>query len=206
MSHRRRWKDGRKECRRVLKEHDMDFISCTPCMSMGAMMNRPVEILRWIKEHNEKAKAGKGTLVEEWVAIDDRPLLQENSGAKLEGHFVQTNPRQGLTQAVADQCIRILNGEEPPPKQTRRNFTTEHRGNLPNMVTENAPTRRRAYTNASNNKGNQNNRGAAAAITAGGTENSRMTAGQKAIGDAMRKNSGNAAGKHTARSVLLPAV
>merc|ERR1711907_524761 len=118
-------------------------------------MNRPVEILRWIKEHNDKAKAGKGTLVEEWVAVDDRDLLHENSGSKLQGHFVHTNPRQGLTQAVADQMIRILNGEEPPPpKEGRRNFTTEHRGNLPQVTAESAPTRRRAYTNGTN-KGNQ---------------------------------------------------
>lgn len=110
----RRWREGRVECRRVLRSHGMDFIGCTPCMS-AMHGNRPIEILRWMRAHNKKATEEEGgeEKVSEWVAVDDRMLLGEKQGIKLEGHFVHTHPRQGLTQAAANQCIAILNGEGP---------------------------------------------------------------------------------------------
>jgi len=98
----------------VLRSHGMDFIGCTPCMS-AMHGNRPIEILRWMRAHNKKATEEEGgeEKVSEWVAVDDRMLLGEKQGIKLEGHFVHTHPRQGLTQAAANQCIAILNGEGP---------------------------------------------------------------------------------------------
>ena len=72
---------------------------------------RPREITQWISAQN--AKVDRGVLdesyrVREWVAIDDRPLLHESGGKALEGHFVQTNVRRGLTRALVDSIISCL--------------------------------------------------------------------------------------------------
>merc|ERR1711871_1571546 len=101
----RRWREGRTECRRVLRGFGMNFIGCTPTMS-AMHGNRPTEILRWIREHDVKAKENGGSRVEEWVAVDDRMLLQEKQGNKLSGHFVHTHPSGGLTADAAQACIR----------------------------------------------------------------------------------------------------
>lgn len=52
--------------------------------------SRAKEILTWVRKFRPKT----------WVAIDDWPLLEESADARnsLPGHFVNTNPRYGLTQ------------------------------------------------------------------------------------------------------------
>ena len=47
------------------------------------------------------------------MAVDDRVLVNERDGKKLNGHFVQTMPMRGLTADNAQTCIGILNGVEP---------------------------------------------------------------------------------------------
>ena len=47
------------------------------------------------------------------VAVDDRVLVNEREGKKLNGHFVQTMPMRGFTADNAQTCIGILNGVEP---------------------------------------------------------------------------------------------
>lgn len=109
----RRWPEGRRECKRVLRANGMDFIACTPCMTAMAP-NRPIEIVRWLKEHHAKG----GEKVTHWVAVDDRHLLQEKQGQRLKGHFVQTQPIRGLTVDVAFAMIRILQGAGAPVEDT----------------------------------------------------------------------------------------
>ena len=48
-----------------------------------------------MRERNKKVRAegwGDEELVEAFVAIDDRALLQERGGDRLHGHFVMTHP------------------------------------------------------------------------------------------------------------------
>lgn len=65
---------------------------------------RPREISQWLNEHNVEGLAP----VTRWVAIDDRALLSEEGGDLLRGHFLQTHPVRGLTDAGVDQAIEIL--------------------------------------------------------------------------------------------------
>jgi hypothetical protein len=46
---------------------------------------RPLEILAWLKAHNEEAASADRPLVKDFVAVDDRPLVQEHGGDGLRG-------------------------------------------------------------------------------------------------------------------------
>lgn len=105
----RRHPQARQEVARVLATVGLSFISCTPCMS-PYLAQRPTEIMTWKRDFR---KSGDPT-VTHWVAIDDRELVHERHGSYLRGHFVQTHPLRGLTEDVADECIRMLNQELPP--------------------------------------------------------------------------------------------
>merc|ERR1712079_731227 len=90
-----------------------EYIDCTP-PSTSSRPRRPLEILDWIKAHDLNVDRGRGKLsylgkVEEWVAVDDRPLLSEPGGNPgLVGHFVQTNSSEGLTAQRAQMAKAIL--------------------------------------------------------------------------------------------------
>lgn len=73
---------------------------------------RPKEIMQWISNNNSKVDNGElpeSHRVEAFVAIDDRPLLHETCGRQLQGHFVQTNMRRGMTKSIAESAISCLN-------------------------------------------------------------------------------------------------
>ncbi|CAE8586335.1 unnamed protein product [Polarella glacialis] len=110
----RRHPFARAEARRELQKVGLDFISFTPCMSQY-IAQRPTEIMTWKRDNARNPELENLT---HWVAIDDRELLSERHGSFLRGHFVQTHPMQGLTEAAAQECIRILNqpveAEEAP--------------------------------------------------------------------------------------------
>eukprot|EP00966_Prymnesium_polylepis_P113521 2625092-Prymnesium_polylepis.1 len=61
---------------------------------------RPREITDWLRND--------GVGVENFVAIDDRNLVEEEGGTALKGRAVLTQFGSGLTQARADDAIRIL--------------------------------------------------------------------------------------------------
>lgn len=107
----RRHAQAREEARRALRTAGMDFIACTPCMS-AYIPQRPTEILQWKRDFLERMRKEGGEALAGWVAIDDRPLLDERNGRNLTGHFVRTNPVRGLTDKDVDECIRIL--QTPP--------------------------------------------------------------------------------------------
>ena len=67
---------------------------------------RPEEIVAFIK-------AWRGEPITSWCAVDDRPLLEEQGGHMLEGHFVQVDERHGLTDRCVKQLIKVLLTDEP---------------------------------------------------------------------------------------------
>eukprot|EP00747_Dinoflagellata_sp_TGD_P084473 gnl/TRDRNA2_/TRDRNA2_162524_c1_seq1.p1 gnl/TRDRNA2_/TRDRNA2_162524_c1~~gnl/TRDRNA2_/TRDRNA2_162524_c1_seq1.p1 ORF type:complete len:273 (-),score=26.48 gnl/TRDRNA2_/TRDRNA2_162524_c1_seq1:97-915(-) len=106
----RRHPIARQEAQRMLGTAGLSFIDCTPCLSVY-LAQRPKEIMQWKQARSRQADQEQ---LSHWVAIDDRELLQETNGSYLRGHFVQTHPLRGLTEAQADECIAILMG--PPAK------------------------------------------------------------------------------------------
>lgn len=105
----RRHPAARFEASRVLATVGLKFISCTPAMS-AYIAQRPTEIMQAKKDHN---KRGDVERIGNWVAIDDRALLEERHGSYLQGHFVQTHPLRGITDETVSQCVDILNKPEP---------------------------------------------------------------------------------------------
>ena len=66
---------------------------------------------KWVDAY---ARRGKEP-IDNFVAIDDRALLQEWGGARLRGHFVQTSVRVGLTSRHVERAIAVLTD---PPRQS----------------------------------------------------------------------------------------
>ena len=85
---------------------------------------RPVEIMMWVREfRSHLVGADAATLLREdidgYAAIDDRDLLGETGGDKLEDHFVRTDPDAGLDRDCRRQLIQILSLNRPvwPPPE-----------------------------------------------------------------------------------------
>eukprot|EP00931_Biecheleriopsis_adriatica_P088310 TRINITY_DN62657_c0_g1_i1.p1 TRINITY_DN62657_c0_g1~~TRINITY_DN62657_c0_g1_i1.p1 ORF type:complete len:289 (-),score=25.94 TRINITY_DN62657_c0_g1_i1:54-893(-) len=106
----RRHPEARAEATQVLESNGMELIGYTPCKS-PYLAQRPTEIMEWKRNYQRTPGAEKW---ENWVAIDDRELLNEQHGRYLRGHFVQTHPLRGLTEEAANACIAILT--QDPPK------------------------------------------------------------------------------------------
>lgn len=109
----RRHAPAREEARRALRSLGLDFIGTTPCLS-PYLPQRPTEILQWKKEYCEKIRRENLEPLTSWIAIDDRPLLEERHGSLLQGHFVHTNPVRGFCDQSADEAIQLLQKEMAP--------------------------------------------------------------------------------------------
>ena len=74
--------------------------------------------------------AGKGSEIKEWLStsgqdVSDYAILDdmEDMLPEQQSHFVQTDPRVGITNADADRVITILTGKAPKAKRARsRNY------------------------------------------------------------------------------------
>ena len=75
---------------------------------------RPQEITSWLHAYHETAGTAERPYVESYVAIDDRPLLAEQGGEQLRGHFVHTRVSVGITDRAAQ---RMAVCRRPPPPQ-----------------------------------------------------------------------------------------
>mmetsp|Transcript_161001 Transcript_161001/g.283744 ORF Transcript_161001/g.283744 Transcript_161001/m.283744 type:complete len:170 (-) Transcript_161001:23-532(-) len=120
----RRSLQARVYSRAVLTFYGAGYIACTPCLPHFPLQ-RPHEILRWKEEY--EGQPGNEPLVN-WVAVDDRDLLQENRGLLLAGHFVRTNPAEGLTEEKAQECIRILTEKPEVPAEVSAGVPSESVG------------------------------------------------------------------------------
>eukprot|EP00617_Octactis_speculum_P026073 CAMPEP_0185747748 /NCGR_PEP_ID=MMETSP1174-20130828/6387_1 /TAXON_ID=35687 /ORGANISM="Dictyocha speculum, Strain CCMP1381" /LENGTH=184 /DNA_ID=CAMNT_0028423073 /DNA_START=94 /DNA_END=648 /DNA_ORIENTATION=+ len=78
-------------------------VDCLGATPQGALYRRirPQEITQWLNQWN-------GLPIHDWVAMDDRDLLTEEGGDALQGRFVHTLFRSGLTAPLADMAIQIL--------------------------------------------------------------------------------------------------
>jgi len=90
----------------ALNRLDIEVIGATPMKPMFSPI-RPTEINEWMRENRDKVG------VDQWVAIDDRDLVNEQGGRELVGHFVHTHPASGLTKRLADMAVEILSGGSP---------------------------------------------------------------------------------------------
>ncbi|KAK3266498.1 hypothetical protein CYMTET_24882, partial [Cymbomonas tetramitiformis] len=108
----RRTPAARSEVKRILNAHGgMDFIGWTTTNTPVTLNHRPIEIMQWLRDRNRKVrKEGwePSQLVDHFVAIDDRTLLQEKGGQNLAGHFVNTHTARGLTRSLAEAAVKCL--------------------------------------------------------------------------------------------------
>ena len=74
---------------------------------------RPQEITSWLHAYHETAGTAERPYVESYVAIDDRPLLAEQGGEQLRGHFVHTRVSVGITDRAAQRTAAC--GKPPRP-------------------------------------------------------------------------------------------
>ena len=74
---------------------------------------RPQEITSWLHAYHETAGTPERPYVESYVAIDDRPLLAEQGGEQLRGHFVHTRVSVGITDRAAQRMLELLTEPEP---------------------------------------------------------------------------------------------
>ena len=76
---------------------------------------RPQEITSWLHAYHETAGTAERPYVESYVAIDDRPLLAEQGGDQLRGHFVHTRVSVGITDRAAQRMAACRKAPPPPP-------------------------------------------------------------------------------------------
>lgn len=97
----------KQRVQRALERLGIAYVGCTKIITTVEQIGnwrvesnlRAREIIRWY-----------GSRSVPWVAIDDRDLLSETDGDRLQGHFVHTTFYTGLTEAAADEAIAILRG------------------------------------------------------------------------------------------------
>eukprot|EP00927_Polykrikos_kofoidii_P045582 TRINITY_DN3961_c0_g1_i2.p1 TRINITY_DN3961_c0_g1~~TRINITY_DN3961_c0_g1_i2.p1 ORF type:complete len:228 (+),score=31.63 TRINITY_DN3961_c0_g1_i2:63-746(+) len=130
----RRHPAARAEAARVLATVGLNFISCTPCLSIY-IAQRPTEIVQWQRDFGRRADPSQK--ITHWVAIDDRALLEERHGSYLKDHFVQTQPMRGLMEDRCEEVVRILNREAKPSDGT---ITLSEPTELGNTLRRGTPT------------------------------------------------------------------
>ena len=116
-------RDGRLRRRIVgaLEEQGIQVLGATPDLESAGRGSRPEEIMAWLETYlagrpDFVAAAHRALPVEEvagYAVLDDRHLLGERSGGRLEGHFVRTDPAAGLTRDARRQCIQTLALKKP---------------------------------------------------------------------------------------------
>ena len=97
----------KQKVQRALQRLGITYVGCTSIITEVKQVgnwrmetnHRPREIIKWL-----------GARSVPWVAIDDRDLISETDGDRLQGHFVRTDFIRGLSAAAADEAIAILRG------------------------------------------------------------------------------------------------
>lgn len=102
-----------------LKQRLMQVLATHDCQVIGATLKgpalepvRPREITAWLDGYETERHLHASPAVSSWVAVDDRPLLREDGGEALTGHFVQTIFQFGLDDIAAERMTAILLEDE----------------------------------------------------------------------------------------------
>ena len=102
-----------------LKHRLMQVLANHDCQVIGATLKgpalepvRPREITAWLDGYETERHLHASPAVSSWVAVDDRPLLREDGGEALTGHFVQTIFQFGLDDIAAERMTAILLEDE----------------------------------------------------------------------------------------------
>mmetsp|Transcript_32307 Transcript_32307/g.67965 ORF Transcript_32307/g.67965 Transcript_32307/m.67965 type:complete len:572 (+) Transcript_32307:149-1864(+) len=107
-----------QELLRVFAEYKIQCIGATPMCGMITELVRPLEIRAWLRGFEAQLaddpaeKSAQVSASMQYVAIDDRQLLDEQGGDDLHGKFLLTDPTLGLTESGAAQAIEILTSTE----------------------------------------------------------------------------------------------
>lgn len=101
---------------------------------------RPQEITSWLHAYHETAGTPERPYVESYVAIDDRPLLAEQGGEQLRGHFVHTRVSVGITDRAAQRKAACRKVPLPPSHLPARR--RPHCWGRPPLACEEAPAAR----------------------------------------------------------------
>lgn len=113
--------DLRQHLYQQLAYYNIECVGTTPDAgeSQHGMPMRPCEIKAWAAEWNGQPADAKNKrpAITSFVALDDRPLIDESGGKYLRDHFVQTHPSIGLTEIGAARAIDLLLN---PPASTPR--------------------------------------------------------------------------------------
>lgn len=96
----------------TLRSYGMEVIGATPCRPNWQAV-RPQEITSWLQAYHETAGTPERPYVASFAAIDDRPLLSEQGGDGLRGHFVRTRVSVGITERAAQRMVQLLTEPEP---------------------------------------------------------------------------------------------
>ena len=67
---------------------------------------RAAEVLEFLDSYVDGGKP-TGAAVHGWCCLDEGDCLRHDR-ARFEGHFVRTDPRLGISPAVADKCIEFI--------------------------------------------------------------------------------------------------
>lgn len=68
---------------------------------------RPNEVLDFL-DHYIAGGSTKGATVHGWCVLDEHDFLKHKQGSRFVGHFVQTNPKEGISEEVADRIIEAI--------------------------------------------------------------------------------------------------
>jgi len=139
----RRTQRHKEQVKQTLRRIGVRYVGCTAQKTVYEDIGnwryerpcRSLEITEWLHKFRNSLDAC------EWVAIDDRDLLKELGGEDLVGHFCHTTfagsrEEDGLTNAKADECIRILGGKLEAPSDSpcvRAYARTMHAGSRGSM-------------------------------------------------------------------------
>jgi len=91
----------------VLRYLGAEVIGSTPVHTPSAP-ERPCEIVEWLQSYNDACAGLDRPHVSQFVVIDDRDLLHEACGERLEGRMVRTPYGPGLCEEHVAQIIDIF--------------------------------------------------------------------------------------------------
>lgn len=70
---------------------------------------RPSEVIEFLDAYVDGGST-KGATIHGWCVLDEQDFRKHKLGPRFHGHYVQTNPKEGISKAVADKIIELIRG------------------------------------------------------------------------------------------------